>query len=70
MFQNEGEGCKESCGHAVCGRRGLESAGIVEEEGGPVRCGLAQGAKALRAACAGRRNARRSNSKPRSPSAI
>ena len=70
MFQNKGKGCKESCGHAVCGRRGLENAEIVEEAGGPVRCGSAQGAEAPRAACAGRGNVGHGNLEPRSPSTI
>ena len=39
LFQNGGEGCKESCGHVVCGMRGFESGGIVDEAGGPVTCG-------------------------------
>ena len=63
LFQNGGKGCKESCGHAVCGRRGLESAGIVEEAGGPVRCSSPQAAEAPRPACCGR-----GNSKPCCPS--
>ena len=65
LFQNGAEGCKESVGHGICGRRGLQPAGIVDDAGGAVSCGSPQGAEAPRAAGAGR-----GNSEPRSPSAI
>ena len=64
LFQNRGEGCKESVGHAICGRRGLQTAGIVDEAGGPVSCGSPEGAEAPRLVCVGC-----GNSEPRSPSA-
>ena len=65
LFQNGAEGCKASVGHAICERRGLQPAGILEDSGGAVSSASPQGAEARSAAYVGR-----GNSEPRFASAI
>ena len=37
LFQNGGDACDKSCGHAICDRAGVQNAGRAEEAGGLLR---------------------------------